>query len=260
MKISVVTVSFNTRDKIEKTILSVINQSYDDLEYIIIDGGSTDGAQEVIEKYQSHLAYFVSEHDGGIYFGMNKGIDAATGDYLLFLNAGDVFADKDVVSDMSGFISAHPDVDVAYGNSEQILEYGAYIVKPAAAYMNHKMGISHQATFVKLPLLRAHKFDTRYRFAADFEQLSHFYLSGARFQYFNRLIARVEMTDGATYRHYIESANEMYDIIESRGIEISKERKSQIRRKRLTRMFRNMIPLQIRKPILRVIARYYKPL
>jgi len=260
MRITVVTVSFNTRQIIEKTILSVLSQNYPDIEYIIIDGGSSDGAQEIIEKYRPSLAHYVSERDGGIYFGMNKGIDAATGDYLLFLNAGDVFADDHVVSDMAGFISGHPDVDVAYGNSEQLLEYGAYIVKPAAAYMNHRMGISHQATFVKLPLLRSHKFDTRYRFAADFEQLSHFYLSGARFAYCDRLVARVEMTDGATYRHYIESANEMYDIIESRGIDVSKQRKSQIRRKKLTRLFRNLVPATIRKPIFRLLAKYYKVL
>jgi len=259
-KISVVTVSFNTHDIIEKTLQSVTAQDYKNLEYIVIDGGSTDHAQDIIEQYTDKIAYYVSEHDGGIYYGMNKGIDAATGQWLLFMNAGDIFADSHVVTDIADFINCHPEADVVYGNSMQVLEYGTYVVKPKEAYMNNRMSISHQATFVKLDLLKSHKFDTRYRYAADFEQLSHFYLSGYKFVYCDRLVATVEMTDGATYRHFIESANEMYDIIESRGINISRERRSQIRRKKIIRAVRNTLPLCIRKPLFRFLAEHYKAL
>lgn len=259
-RISVVTVSFNTHDIIEKTLQSVTGQDYGNLEYVVIDGGSTDHAQDIIERYRERIAYYVSERDGGIYFGMNKGIDAATGEWLLFMNAGDVFSDNHVVSDVAAFIRSHNEADVVYGNSMQVLEYGSYLVKPKEAYINNRMSISHQAAFVKLELLRSHKFDTRYRYAADFEQLSHFYLSGSRFVYYDRLIATVEMTDGATYRHFVESANEMYDIIESRGVDISRERKSQIRRKKMVRAFRTCVPPFLRKPVFRFIAKHYKAL
>lgn len=258
--ITIVTVSFNTREIIESTIQSVLMQDYDRLEYIIIDGGSTDGTQAIIEGYRSRLAHYVSEKDGGIYYGMNKGIDAATGDYLLFLNAGDVFVDSGVVSDMAQCIDEHPEGAVFYGNSEQVLEYGTYLVIPRIAYINRRMCISHQATFVRTDLLRSHKFNTQYRYAADYEQISSLYLSGIPFVYFNRTIARVEMTDGTTYRHFIDSANELYDIIEARGIDISKERKSQIRRKKLVRAFKSSMPRFIRIPVLRFLAKHYKAL
>ena len=86
-KISVVTVSYNAVETIEETILSIINQTYDKVEYIIIDGGSTDGTVDIIKKYADHLAYWVSEPDKGIYDAMNKGIDVATGDYINFMNS-----------------------------------------------------------------------------------------------------------------------------------------------------------------------------
>jgi len=258
--LTIVTVSYNTKRIIEETILSVINQDYSNVEYIIIDGGSNDGTQEVIEKYRSSISHYVSERDGGIYFGMNKGIDSATGEYLLFLNAGDVFVDSHVLSEVAAFIGLNPGYDVIYGDSEQSFEYGSYIVSPKQAYINNKMSISHQATFVKTSALRAHKFNTKYKYAADFEQLSFFYLNNYSFLYCGRLISKVEMDDGATYRHFKESANEMYDIIESRGIDISQERKSQIRRKTIIRFFRIALPSCIRIPLFRFIAKHYKVL
>lgn len=259
-KISVVTVSYNTRDCIEKTIQSVIEQTYPNVEYLIIDGGSTDGTQQIIEQYSDRIAYFVSEKDKGLYDGMNKGISAATGDYLLFMNADDVFANNRVVEKIAHFIEEHPDADVVYGNSEQVLEYGIYEVRPKVAYINHKMAISHQATFVKLSLLRSHPFNLKYRYAADFEQLSSLYLDGYKFVYIDLLVARVEMTGGTTYNHYIDSANELYDIIESRGVDIARERRSMIMRKRLVRAFKQYLPRCITHPVLRFLARHYKVL
>lgn len=259
-KFSIVTVSFNTYDIIEATIRSVIGQDYRNIEYIIIDGGSTDNTQEIIEQYREHISYFVSEPDGGIFFGMNKGIDAATGDWLLFMNAGDVFSDSRVVSDIASFIAGHPESDVVFGNSKQVFEYGEFEVKPNVTNLNSRMSISHQASFVKVEMLRLHKFDTRYRWAADFEQLSFFYLNGYKFRYCDRLVATVEMNDGATYNHFVESANELYDIIELRGVDVSRERKSQIRRKKLVRAFRNCVPPFLKKPVFRFIAKHYKAL
>ena len=87
-KISIISVCYNAIHGIEKTIQSVLSQSYDDIEYIIIDGGSTDGTVDIIRKYSDQITYFVSEPDGGIYDAMNKGVRAATGEWINFLNAG----------------------------------------------------------------------------------------------------------------------------------------------------------------------------
>lgn len=258
--LTIVTVSFNAKGIIEKTIFSVISQSYHNIEYIIIDGGSTDGTQIVIEKYLPKISYYVSERDGGIYYGMNKGIDAATGDYVLFLNAGDVFADSSVLDDLASFVNEHPEAEVIYGDSEQIYEYGSFLVHPKQAYLNNKMSISHQATFVKTELLRTHKFDTKYKYAADFEQLSFFYINGYKFSYCNRLVAKVEMDDGATFRHYKDSVNEAFDIIETRGVNVSKERKSLLFRKSIVRTVKRCLPSFVRIPLFRFIARHYKAL
>ena len=97
-KISIITVCFNAADIIEKTVLSVLSQSYTDYEYIIIDGGSTDGTMEVLNRYSKQIATIISEPDRGIYDAMNKGISKAHGEWVNFMNAGDTFVDSDVLS------------------------------------------------------------------------------------------------------------------------------------------------------------------
>ena len=95
-KISIITVNYNDREGLKKTIESVINQTWQDFEFIIIDGGSTDGSREVIEQYKDKIDYWISEPDKGIYNAMNKGIKAASGEFLLFLNSGDRLIDKNI--------------------------------------------------------------------------------------------------------------------------------------------------------------------
>lgn len=110
-KISIVTVSYNQAEFLERTILSVLNQNYPNLEYIIIDGGSTDGSVEIIKKYEKYLAYWVSEHDKGIYDAMNKGIDLASGDFINFLNCGDYYVSLEA---LKSFVSEIKDLNKVY--------------------------------------------------------------------------------------------------------------------------------------------------
>lgn len=113
MKISVVTISYNSADTIESTIKSVLDQDYSDIEYIIIDGGSTDSTLSIIEKYKDSIDHLVSEPDNGLYDAMNKGIEIATGDVIGMLNSDDVFADNTVLSKVALAIE---NADAVYGD------------------------------------------------------------------------------------------------------------------------------------------------
>ena len=123
--ISVVTIVFNGINAIEKTINSIINQSYKDVEYIIIDGGSTDGTVGIIKKYFSKLNYWISEKDKGIYDAMNKGITAANGEWIVFINCGDFFYSKNVLEEI--FIKKKNEIikaDILYGGSKMFYKDG----------------------------------------------------------------------------------------------------------------------------------------
>ena len=116
MKLSVITVNLNNKSGLKKTIESVVSQTYRDFEWIIIDGGSTDGSRELIEEYADCLSYWVSEPDQGIYNAMNKGIRASCGEYLLFLNSGDCLYNKDVLHNVVPLLS---DKDIYVGNEKR---------------------------------------------------------------------------------------------------------------------------------------------
>ena len=137
MKISVVTVCYNAADCIEHTMLSVLNQSYPDIEYIVIDGGSTDGTVDIIKKYADRLAYWVSEPDKGIYDAMNKGIAAASGSYINFMNAGDTFASDSVLAEIVPQIN--PNSQIVYG--DVVLKYrGTQFHREPLPYQRHMGG------------------------------------------------------------------------------------------------------------------------
>lgn len=121
MTISIITVCFNSESTIESTIESVINQQCDNLEYVIIDGGSTDNTINIINKYKSNIDVFISENDSGIYDALNKGISKANGDVIGILHADDVFKNNEVISKvLNSFIT---DVDIVYGDIEYVSKY-----------------------------------------------------------------------------------------------------------------------------------------
>lgn len=203
-RISVVTVCFNSAETLESTILSVLNQTYPNVEYIVIDGGSTDGTVDIIKKYADRIAYWVSEPDNGIYDAMNKGVRAATGDYMNFMNAGDGFYDNGVIERCVPYLNTDP--DVAFGSVYGISPTGDNAeVKPDPFYTQKRKrkypGICHQSTFVKAALQRQHGFDTRYSIAADFNLLSIIYNNGGKFLEIPHCIATYETTGFSTKNH-----------------------------------------------------------
>lgn len=260
-KMTVITVCFNSENCIEKTILSVLSQDYKNLEYIIIDGGSIDNTVSIIKKYSDRINHWISEKDGGIYFGMNKGIDASTGDYILFMNADDVFHNENVVKELAQFISENNYPDAVYGDVEEETKYGVFH-KTAGdiKLLPTKMVISHQSIFIKSSLMKSAPFNTKYRYSADFEMLSRFYNEGARFMNSGITVADVVVSGGATYNNFKKSVNEHYDILKSRGIDKEKERVSLIKRKSIVRTIKKCLPSFIEKPLFAFIAKHYKAL
>jgi len=116
MKVSIVTICKNAEDSIEGTIKSVISQTYKNIEYLIIDGKSTDMTVNIINQYQERLAYFISEEDNGVYEAMNKGILKSTGDIIFFLNSGDYFHENTIIEKVVKEFDSDPDLMFFYGD------------------------------------------------------------------------------------------------------------------------------------------------
>lgn len=190
-KISIITASFNCVDEIEKSIKSVLEQDYPNIEYIIIDGASTDGTADIIKKYSDKLSYWVSEPDKGLYYAMNKGIAAATGDWIYFHNAGGVFFEKDTLTKV--FSCNLNDVDAFFGYIWSVKNQCFYY-KPKPFYEQSTKvkspGYSHQALFVRTQWCKTYPFDTKYKCCADFDQAMKIWKLGARFKYVDIAICK----------------------------------------------------------------------
>lgn len=208
--ISIITVSYNAVDTIESTILSVIHQTYENMEYIIIDGGSTDGTVDLIKKYQDKLAYWVSEPDKGIYDAMNKGIDKVTGDWVNFMNSGDTFAGNEIISRI--FNRKFNDVGVIYGNVNKIFRNHSQVIKPGPLVnINKHLPFCHQASFSRIDLLRD-KFDLKYGLVADDAFFYRLYKLNTRFIYIDEIMANYEASKGVSSRNIKQALWENYLI------------------------------------------------
>lgn len=169
-KISIITVCYNSVDTIEETILSVLNQTYPEMEYIIIDGGSTDGTVDIIKKYSDRLAYWISEADGGIYDAMNKGIAVANGKYLNFMNSGDGFYNNNVLEKIIRKVNGSPDFIAGIAvirKKRRVRGLWIPIRKNFTVPEIIRGGIcNHQACLIKKDLLRE-GYDIEHRIIAD---------------------------------------------------------------------------------------------
>lgn len=174
-KFSIITVTYNAGAVLEDTIQSVITQTYRNVEYIIVDGGSKDHTLDIINRYREHIHTLVSEPDKGLYDAMNKGIRLATGDYLCFLNAGDELHEDDTLQLMVHSITGTELPDVLYGETAIVDEEGHFLRMrrlSAPEDLNWKsfkdgMLVCHQAFFPRREL--AEPYDLHYRFSADFD-------------------------------------------------------------------------------------------
>ncbi len=171
-KISVVTINYNNAFGLQKTIESVVNQPLfkENVEYIVIDGGSTDESVSIINKYEKFLNYWVSEKDHGIFQAMNKGLEVATGEYVIYMNSGDTFS-KDVIDEI---LIKNLTEDLIYGDYylEKIdgNQYQKQTEKIDFAYLISKT-ICHQSIFMKRDLVQKYPFDYNFNIIGDWMQL-----------------------------------------------------------------------------------------
>lgn len=209
--ISVVTVSYNAASTIEQTILSIINQTYKNIEYIIIDGGSTDDTVNIIRKYADRIAYWVSEPDKGIYDAMNKGIDAATGEWVNYMNAGDVFIDNSVVSNL--FQNSIADnYGIVFGNT-LFLKGDKQIVVRYGDDCPHKiMPSCHQSIFCRRSLLIKYPFDLKYKIAADYNFFYQLSKTDVGRKYVDIVVSAYDALDGISSRNEWTTRKEMLKI------------------------------------------------
>lgn len=165
---TIVTVVYNGENNIEKTIKSVIEQSFTNFEYFVIDGKSSDGTIDLINKYKTKITQIVSEPDTGIYNAMNKGINLANGQYTLFMNCGDTFASTNTLETTAKAID-NKSFDVVYGNVIKEKEHRYIEIEAEEPQNKHRMYFCHQSAFVRTQLLKETRFDEKYKMSADFK-------------------------------------------------------------------------------------------
>ena len=170
--VSIITVVFNGAKHVEQTINSVLNQSYKNIEYIIIDGGSTDGTVDIIKRYETKISYWQSERDGGIYFAMNKGISMAKGELIGILNADDFYLPNTIQKVLDADKLFH--ADIYHGDMQYVMEGSANLAaaKPDITKMDEMPAIFHPTCFVRRAVYdKAGMFDTQYKISADYDFL-----------------------------------------------------------------------------------------
>lgn len=189
MKFSVITVCLNSEKTIEKTIESVLNQQGIELEYIIIDGCSTDQTVEIIKRYESRISYWCSEPDGGIYEAMNKGIAAATGDVISFINSNDWYADDALRSVQGKMLEG--DFDLVCGKVARVRDgvaEGTSTRPKEETDLYYKMFCPHPGIFARRTVFsRFGAFDPQYRICADYDWLLRVYNKGVHIVYIDAI-------------------------------------------------------------------------
>lgn len=192
-KISIVTITYNSESTLEETIKSVISQNYDNFEYIIIDGGSTDGTLDIVNRYADKIAYFVSEPDRGICDAFNKGIAASTGDIIGIINSDDLLY-KDALAKVAQAYCT--EVDVIYGKGKRLYSDGRtedYLPRELS-FLKYGMALVHPSTFVtKSAYMKYGIFDLRYKGCMDRELLLRMKTQGAVFKYIDEYLSIYRM-------------------------------------------------------------------
>lgn len=221
-KFSLITVTYNAGAVLEDTIQSIITQTYKNVEYILIDGASTDNTMRIVERYRDHIHTVVSEPDQGLYDAMNKGLSLATGDYVCFLNAGDCLHEDNTLLGMVHSVAASHEApcppDVLYGDTALVDSEGHFLrmrrLTPPEHLtwksFRHGMLVCHQAFFARRAI--APHYDLRYRFSADFDWCIRV-MKQARYLHNTHLTLVDYLDEGLTTRNHRASLIERFHIM-----------------------------------------------
>ncbi|MBN2568719.1 MAG: glycosyltransferase [Deltaproteobacteria bacterium] len=214
-KVTIITVTYNDAGNLLKTIDSVVSQTYKNKEYIVIDGGSGDGTRELLTKYDSVIDNWVSEPDEGIFHAMNKGSQKATGEWIIFLNSGDVFFNDHVLEDI--YSKAVPaNIDVIYGDAVYFygeMRYKEFRKAGDLRYFWKGLMTSHQSFFLRRKIMERYQFDLRYKVAADFYYLYALYMNQGLFRHIPLYVSLVDTTGVSNNGKMIRSVFEHWCVI-----------------------------------------------
>lgn len=228
LKVSIVTVCFNSIHTIEQCIQSVISQSYASIEFLVIDGGSTDGTLEIIKKYSADIDYFISEFDFGIYDAMNKGINASTGDVVGFLNSDDFYSGSESIALLVENLEKQ-NVDAVFANLDivdkvntgtVIRKYNSKIFNPSL--LRFGLMPAHPTFFIKKFFYsKFGLYSTNYNIASDFDMMVRlFYLAKIRYLYIDSsvVIMREGGVSSLSFKNRIKANFEILKICKSHGL------------------------------------------
>ena len=192
--ISIITVVYNREQYIGETILSVLEQSYTNIEYIIIDGGSIDKTVDIISKYMNRISYFVSEKDEGMYEAINKGLKKATGDYIMILNSDDSLCDKCSIENVVSHIDKKYDVfygRVVYNYKEKYYPMKSFLINKKSCLLLRGSIIPHPALFVSAKTLeKVNGYNLEYKYGSDYDYILNLFEAGYKFSYINVLVTK----------------------------------------------------------------------
>ena len=219
-KFSIITVTYNAGKVLEDTIQSVVFQTYRNVEYIIVDGGSTDNTLDVVHKYQERICKVISEPDKGLYDAMNKGIRMATGDYLCFLNAGDELHENETLQKIVYTLKGKEVPDVIYGETAIVDEEGHFLHMRRLSTPEHLhwksfkegMLVCHQAFLTRRELALANPYDLRYRFSADFDWCIRI-MKQSKYLHNTHLTLIDYLNEGMTTQNHKASLKERFRIM-----------------------------------------------
>lgn len=197
--ISIITVTLNRLNDLQKTFTSIVSQTYRNTEYIVIDGGSKDGTVEFLKSNDEKLSYWISEPDAGIYDAMNKAAKAAQGEWIIFMNAGDCFFSEETLAQIVPYLNSS--VDVVYGGVESIVNdrYGirTFQRKPyELSLIWREMPTCHQSIFVRRELQVQYPFDMTLCWCADHDFLAKLHSNGFSFKEIPIIISKFDMLGG----------------------------------------------------------------
>lgn len=196
MILSIITVNLNNKEGLEKTLNSIISQTFKDYEWIVIDGGSTDGSKELIEENAKYFSFWVSEPDKGVYNAMNKGMSHVHGEYVNFMNSGDVFYDNMTLAKV---FNEHLDGDMVYGDW-LISKEGktTFVQAPDKVTLDffYDNNICHQAMFIKSSILKNEGYDENFKIVADWVRWIKMLLDGQTVQHIHHTICIYDKNNG----------------------------------------------------------------